>query len=48
MSWRRPEYHQERLVTRLTTAPQMNKAVSIDKQSATSVAAQFLKANGIV
>jgi len=25
----------------------MNKAVSIDKQSASSVAAQFLKANGL-
>jgi hypothetical protein len=26
---------------------QMNKAVSIDKQSASSAAAQFLKANGL-
>ena len=38
-------------VSALLTIPaiqQMNKAVSIDKQSATSVAAQFLKANGLV
>jgi osmoprotectant transport system substrate-binding protein len=37
-------------VSALLTIPaiqQMNKAVSIDKQSATSVAAQFLKANGL-
>jgi osmoprotectant transport system substrate-binding protein len=38
-------------VSALLTIPaiqQMNKAVTIEKQSATSVAAQFLKANGIV
>ncbi|HEV7527322.1 MAG TPA: glycine betaine ABC transporter substrate-binding protein [Solirubrobacteraceae bacterium] len=38
-------------VSKLLTIPaiqQMNKAVTIDKQSATSVAAQFLKANGLV
>jgi osmoprotectant transport system substrate-binding protein len=37
-------------VSALLTIPaiqQMNKAVSIDKQSASSVAAQFLKANGL-
>jgi osmoprotectant transport system substrate-binding protein len=37
-------------VSALLTIPaiqQMNKAVTIDKQSATSVAAQFLKANGL-
>jgi osmoprotectant transport system substrate-binding protein len=37
-------------VSALLTIPavqQMNKAVSIDKQSATTVAAQFLKANGL-
>ncbi len=38
-------------VSKLLTIPaiqQMNKAVSIDKQSAKSVAEQFLKANGVV
>jgi osmoprotectant transport system substrate-binding protein len=38
-------------VSKLLTIPaiqQMNKAVTIDKQSATSVAAQFLKANGLI
>ncbi|HEY2571138.1 MAG TPA: glycine betaine ABC transporter substrate-binding protein [Solirubrobacteraceae bacterium] len=38
-------------VSKLLTIPaiqQMNKAVTIDKQSATSVATQFLKANGLV
>lgn len=38
-------------VSALLTIPaiqQMNKAVTIEKQSATSVAAQFLKANGLV
>lgn len=37
-------------VSALLTIPaiqQMNKAVSIDKQSASSVAAQFLKASGL-
>ena len=32
----------------ISAIQQMNKAVTIEKQSATSVAAQFLKANGIV
>jgi osmoprotectant transport system substrate-binding protein len=38
-------------VSKLLTVPaiqQMNKAVTIEKQSAASVAAQFLKANGLV
>jgi osmoprotectant transport system substrate-binding protein len=38
-------------VSKLLTIPaiqQMNKAVSIDKQSAKSVAEQFLKANGVI
>jgi osmoprotectant transport system substrate-binding protein len=38
-------------VSKLLTVPaiqQMNKAVTIEKQSAASVATQFLKANGLV